>query len=47
MAWRKTGNQNDLKYKIEGKPQGNIEIPAVFAYDIVVASLRNKGNRKT
>ena len=47
MAGHETEKQNDLKYKIERKPQGNIEIPAVFAYDIVVASLRNKGNRKT
>lgn len=38
MAGRKTENQNGLKYKIERKPQGNIEIPAVFAYDIVAAS---------
>lgn len=38
MTGRKTENQNGLKYKIERKPQGNIEIPAVFAYDIVAAS---------
>ena len=38
MAGRKTENQNGLKYKIERKPQGNIEIPVVFAYDIVAAS---------
>lgn len=31
MAGRKTENQNGLKYKIERKPQGNIEIPAFFA----------------
>ena len=46
MAGRKTENQNGLKYKIERKPQGNIEIPAVFAYDIVVASFRNKGKQR-
>lgn len=34
MAGRKTEDQNGLKYKIERKPQGNIEIPAAFAYDI-------------
>lgn len=27
----------------ERKPRGNVEIPAVFSYDIIVASLRNKG----
>ncbi len=37
MAGSKTEKQNGLKYKTERKPQGNIEIPAVFSYDIVAA----------
>ena len=41
MAGRKMENQNGLKYKIERKPQGNIEIPAVFTYDIRSAN-KNK-----
>ena len=46
MAGRKTENQNGLKYKIERKPQGNIEIPAVFAYDIVAASKKRLQSTK-
>lgn len=46
MAGCKTENQNGLKYKIERKPQGNIEIPAVFAYDIVAASKKRLQSTK-